>query len=195
MNYLGHFILSHPDEELVVGNFIADFVKGNKYTGFPERIAHGILMHRFIDEFTDSHPSSVACRELLRPAVGKLSGVALDIIYDHIIASDFHLYVSEPLPQFAESVYNILSNNKKHMGLKGKYVLHYMCKHNWFCRYDNAQGIQTTLMNMSKRIKFNNNLPLSYDIFREHQELMKSMFKDFFTSLCSEVTAKYLSNQ
>ena len=53
MNYLGHFILSHPNQELVTGNFIGDFVKGNDYLNYPEGISRGIKMHRFIDEYTD----------------------------------------------------------------------------------------------------------------------------------------------
>ena len=53
MNFLGHFYLSHYDEELTVGNYIADFVKGKKYLEYPKNVSKGIMMHREIDHFTD----------------------------------------------------------------------------------------------------------------------------------------------
>jgi len=55
MNFLGHFYLSQDDPELIVGNFIADYVKGKKYQDYPSGISKGIMMHRNIDHFTDSH--------------------------------------------------------------------------------------------------------------------------------------------
>lgn len=190
MNYLGHFILSYPDEALVTGNFVADFVKGNKYTNYPEQIAQGILMHRFIDEFTDAHAASLSCKELLRPAIGKLSGVALDILYDHIIASEFQKFSSLSLPEFATSIYGILLSNKKHMGLKGKYVYYYMRKHNWLCRYETIEGTNTTLINMSKRISFPNNLPQGLLIYQMHEEFFREAFHTFFTELKKSLIQK-----
>ena len=55
MNFLGHFYLSQDDPELIVGNFIADHIKGKKYIDYPSGISKGIMMHRNIDHFTDSH--------------------------------------------------------------------------------------------------------------------------------------------
>ena len=55
MNFLGHFYLSQHDPELLVGNFIADYVKGKRYLDYPPKISEGIMMHRQIDHFTDTH--------------------------------------------------------------------------------------------------------------------------------------------
>ena len=56
MNYLGHLALSGENEDVLFGNFIADAVKGNSYHKFNNSIQKGILLHRFIDHFTDNHP-------------------------------------------------------------------------------------------------------------------------------------------
>ena len=56
MNFLAHIYLSGEDQELKIGNFIADSVKGKKFAQFPERIQQGITLHRKIDSYTDSHP-------------------------------------------------------------------------------------------------------------------------------------------
>ena len=49
MNYLGHALLSGDDENLLTGNFIGDFVKGNSWQNFPEGIGRGVLLHRAIE--------------------------------------------------------------------------------------------------------------------------------------------------
>jgi len=56
MNFLAHAHLSFNDESLLVGNLIADAVKGKQFFLFSESIRKGMLLHRKIDAFTDSHP-------------------------------------------------------------------------------------------------------------------------------------------
>ncbi len=56
MNYLAHIYLSYDNDQVKIGNFIADFIKGNNFKKFPEAIQKGILLHRLIDSFTDAHP-------------------------------------------------------------------------------------------------------------------------------------------
>jgi len=191
VNYLGHFILSHPNQELVTGNFIGDFVKGNDYLNYPEGISRGIKMHRFIDEYTDTHESSMHCKSLLRPIVGKLSGVALDILYDHILANNFSNHATYSLTDFAGSCYTIISERKSYLPLKGRYVFYHMKKNNWLCRYDSAEGIQTTLRNMSRRIQFENNLLHSYNIYLDHKDFINLQFERFFASLRTEVRNRF----
>ena len=55
MNHLAHLFLSRHSEKMMVGNFIADGVKGKKYLAYEDEIADGIVMHRAIDTFTDTH--------------------------------------------------------------------------------------------------------------------------------------------
>lgn len=56
MNYLAHALLSNNNKGLLIGNFIADHIRGNDFKNFPEEVIKGILLHRRIDTFTDSHP-------------------------------------------------------------------------------------------------------------------------------------------
>ena len=56
MNYLAHIYLSGANRKVAVGNFIGDFVKGNSYDIYPLSFQKGILLHREIDHFTDTHP-------------------------------------------------------------------------------------------------------------------------------------------
>ncbi len=57
MNFLAHIYLSGEEEGVIIGNFIADGIKGKKYKNYPLSIQKGILLHRGIDSFTDQHPT------------------------------------------------------------------------------------------------------------------------------------------
>jgi acyl carrier protein phosphodiesterase len=92
MNYLAHIYLSGDDRQCQVGNFIGDFVKGNGYKTYPEKIREGIVLHRRIDRFTDTHPVVLDTVALLRPEFGRYSGIIADLFFDHLLASQFLRY-------------------------------------------------------------------------------------------------------
>ena len=55
MNFLAHLYLSQDDINILIGNFIADHIRGNHYENFSKEIQQGIFLHREIDTFTDAH--------------------------------------------------------------------------------------------------------------------------------------------
>ena len=55
MNYLAHAYLSFGMPAITVGNLISDFVKGKQKFTYPAAIQQGIVLHRAIDTFTDTH--------------------------------------------------------------------------------------------------------------------------------------------
>ena len=85
MNYLAHLLLSGNNEKIMVGNFVADWVKGRTFDQYPEDIQRGIVMHRAIDSFTDSHPLHKHSRSFFVPSYGHFSGIVVDVLYDHFL--------------------------------------------------------------------------------------------------------------
>ena len=79
MNFLAHTYLSGYNEEIVVGNFMGDYVKGRNYVHLPELVRKGILIHRDIDTFTDAHPITRRSRLRLVERYHKYAGVIVDI--------------------------------------------------------------------------------------------------------------------
>ena len=88
MNFLAHAVLSFENPELMVGNFIADFVKGNDYLQYQDPVKRGILLHRDIDQFTDQHPTVRLSKSRLYDAFGHYAGVIVDMYYDHFLAAN-----------------------------------------------------------------------------------------------------------
>lgn len=70
MNFLAHLHLSPGGDLVRVGNFMADAVKGRDLSAYPDELAHGIRLHRAIDQFTDAHPEVRAFRRHFSPTCG-----------------------------------------------------------------------------------------------------------------------------
>jgi acyl carrier protein phosphodiesterase len=108
MNYLAHLYLSGDDEDVLLGNFIGDYVKGKKYLEFPETIQKGILLHRQIDFFTDANFCFREAKQLLRNDYGLHSGIVIDLFYDHFLAKNWSVYSDSSLRDFAKKAHAIL---------------------------------------------------------------------------------------
>jgi len=56
MNFLAHIFLSQHNEDWMIGNLIADFISNRDLDSLNVGVREGVMMHRQIDTFTDSHP-------------------------------------------------------------------------------------------------------------------------------------------
>ena len=64
---------------------ISDFVKGKKKFDYPAGIQKGIMLHRHIDNFTDTHEATREAKEIFRPHYRLYSGAFVDVVYDHCL--------------------------------------------------------------------------------------------------------------
>ena len=85
MNYLGHLVLSGNDNEVLFGNFIADAVKGKSYLDLSKKVQEGVLLHRFIDDFTDTNSHYLAGKRRFYEGFPKMGGVINDIVFDYLL--------------------------------------------------------------------------------------------------------------
>lgn len=183
MNYLAHLYLAYPDHGLMVGNFIADAVKGHHYQDFPEQIKQGIIMHRSIDDFTDHHPLVLDSKKYFSKEFDKYSGVLIDIYFDYFLAKNFALYMDISLSTFASNTYSILTNNKNIFPERSLQFFEYMTKENILERYAELDGMKKVLHGMTYRIKQRFPLYDSLSTFKDKQGLLYNNFVPFFEEL------------
>ncbi|MEX0275399.1 MAG: ACP phosphodiesterase, partial [Flavobacteriaceae bacterium] len=111
MNFLAHIYLSFGDEEIALGNFMADSIRGKNYQTLPLRIQKGVLLHREIDTYTDAHKIPRISSKRLHKNYGHYSRVIVDIFYDHFLAKNWKAYYQEPLELFVDRFYDLLEDN------------------------------------------------------------------------------------
>lgn len=183
MNYLAHSYLSYQKPDLIIGNFIADSIRGNQFEGLTDGIIEGIRLHRKIDTFTDSHPIYLTSKHRFSKDFDKYSGVLMDIIYDHYLAKNFGQYSTLSLQTHANEVYNILKNNHDFLPENAKRFYGYMTERNILFHYSSLNGIETVLTHLSGRIRNRYELQLAIPILEANYQEIEEEFTIFFSDL------------
>ena len=192
MNYLAHIYLSGDDKDLLVGNFMADSIKGKRYEEYPDGIKRGILLHRFIDDFTDHHPICIETKILLRPKYHKLSPILSDIIYDHFLARLWANYHAVPLDKFVDDFYAFIQTRWDELTPRIQYMMPYMIKQNWLYNYQFKVGLQNVLNGMSRRVKGGEILKEGWTDLEEHYAEIQDQFERFFGAL-EQAVSQYVT--
>jgi acyl carrier protein phosphodiesterase len=188
MNYLAHLYLSGNNHELMIGNFIADHVKGKQIELFDEEIVKGIKLHRLIDEFTDTHKVVEQSKIRLRSEFGKYSPVIVDVFYDHYLAIKWELYHHEELAVFADNFYLLLTNNHQRLPIRTQQMIQFMIPQNWLVNYQTIAGIDKTLTGMSKRTKFESKMDIAAIYLDKYYSEFEQEFNEYFEELRTYVS-------
>ncbi|AIY14479.1 acyl carrier protein phosphodiesterase [Cellulophaga baltica] len=193
MNFLAHIYLSFDDNEITLGNFIADSIRGNKYKHLPERVQKGIKLHRFIDTFTDAHPTVRKSTKRLHENYSHYSGVIVDIFYDHFLAKNWSTYSDVPLEVFVDNFYDLLEDNYEILPDTTKHMMPYMIADNWIFNYSKLEGIGRVLNGMNRRTKNKSKMNFAILDLEEHYDEFEKEFTSFFEELVTYSKQKYIS--
>lgn len=194
MNFLAHIYLSQNIDDVIIGNFIADNIRGKRYQNYPVGIQKGILLHRQIDSFTDAHPTVRQSTKRLHKNYGHYSGVIVDILYDHFLAKNWSNYSNMDLESYTERFYDLMMSNFDELPERTQNMIPYMISGNWLLNYAKIEGIQDVLNGMNRRTKFKSNMNLATRELIQYYSEFESEFTAFFTELIqfSEDTLKNL---
>lgn len=187
MNYLAHLSLSNKDEDLMIGNLVADFTRRARYGDFSTAVQKGIELHHFIDDYTDSHSLVEEAKAMIRPQQGKFSGVVMDIYFDHLLASDYYFWYREPLADFANHAYQLFNLRKDELPETTIHMLHYMERGNWLLNYASLEGLQSSLKGMSSRTKYPNNMAQASYQLKSIEGRILPLFRAFYKELVHAV--------
>jgi len=183
MNFLAHIYLSGENDDLKIGNFVADSIKGKQYLKYPAEIQKGIVLHRAIDSFTDTHPIVSQSVARLFERYGHYSRVIMDVLYDHFLAANWKEYSDVPLKIYTEDFYKLLQVNYEVLPKKVQNFLPYMIADNWLYNYRTIEGIEKILWQMNRRVKHPVKMHLAIEELREFYEEFEAEFKSFFEEL------------
>ncbi len=183
MNHLAHLFLSGDDDLLLVGNFMADHVKGRDLSRYPVRVADGIRLHRLIDTFTDNHPVVEESKRRLRPRFRKYAPVVADMFYDHFLAVRWEVFAEEPLASYAANVYRTLDRHRELLPARSLHFLKYMVRHDWLTGYGTLHGLRGVLCGMAGRARFESSMEKAAEFLEAHYTPFGDEFGRFFPAL------------
>lgn len=109
MNFLAHLYLSQSNTNIMIGNFIADHIRGNNFSHFCKEIQQGVLLHREIDTFTDAHEVVRKSKRRLHERYRHYDGVIIDIFFDHYLAKNWSTYSAIPFKNYTDAINTFFS--------------------------------------------------------------------------------------
>ncbi|CAH0994967.1 Acyl carrier protein phosphodiesterase [Emticicia aquatica] len=190
MNFLAHLFLSGLNQEVIVGNLLEDFVVGRidhpRNASYNSIIKDGILLHRLIDSFTDTHLAVSDCKSLLYSKYHKYAAVLVDIYFDHFLALHWDEYSDEPFPDFRKRVHQAFLLNWEILPENMKPMIESMIKYDWLKNYSEFWGIERALQGISRRTVYESNMQNATEDLKIHYQLFEDKFKVFFPEMISQ---------
>ncbi len=183
MNYLAHLFLAGNTPHIIIGNFIADHVKGSYILNYAPQIQQGIIMHRQIDTFTDSNSLVKQNIEKLRPHFHKYAGVVSDMYYDHFLSKNWNKFSNVPIEDFSQEKYDMLQAEKNIFPERSQKLLYYMSLNNWLVGYASFEGLQRAFNGIAKRTPFVSNMEHATEVLKADYEFFESNFFSYFPVL------------
>lgn len=193
MNFLAHLVLSPKETDFISGNIAADFLKGPDRKFVSKGVQSGISMHRFVDQFTDTHVLVKTSKDRVKNHFRLLSGVLIDVFYDHFLAKDFELIANISLEEFCEYIYETLEKNIFELPPKLQQFVPVMIRENILLSYRRLAGIQTALTRINLRVTKKFSVGLAMAILNDMYDFLENDFRQYFPCLIN-VTKSYRKN-
>lgn len=180
MNFLAHALLAGDDEADRIGGLIGDFIKGPLPAGLPPALASGVALHRAIDSFADRHPAFVASRARISPVRRRVSGVLVDIFYDHLLARGWADYGYGTLDDHAARLYAGLDKHSSSLPEKAHEIAELMRTQDWLCSYRDVAAVGRVIDRMAiYRLRRANTLAGGIEEFLADTEGFDTDFRTF----------------
>lgn len=193
MNFLAHIYLSGENDLIKIGNFMADGIRGKQFEHFPDDVQKGIILHRFIDTYTDSHDVFRRSTKRLHEKYHHYAGVIVDIIYDHFLAKNWTKYSDEKLDDFINRFYTSLHDNYAILTEKTQDLMPYMIERNWLLSYRTVEGIHQILTQMDRRSKNISKMQFASEELKHYYTDFEEEFTTFFKDIQYQSKQKLLS--
>ena len=193
MNFLAHIYLSGDNDFIKIGNFMADGIRGKQFEHFPQDVQKGIILHRFIDTYTDSHDVFRQSTKRLHEKYHHYAGVIVDIVYDHFLAKNWSKYSDEKLEDFIDRFYSSLHKNYAILTEKTQDLMPYMIERNWLLSYRTVGGIHQILTQMDRRSKNLSKMQFASEELKEFYAEFEQEFTTFFVEIQHQAKQKLLS--
>lgn len=183
MNFLAHIYLSGNEEQIKIGNFIGDYIKGKAFHIYPDKIKEGILLHRYIDTFTDINKNTSEAKLLFAPRYRKYSGIIIDIIYDHFLATNWEQFSSISLIQFIDEFHNLLYKYQEMLPYDVQIMVPKLINNNRLYSYREIKGIQLVFSTMAKYTSLPDHSEYAIKTLIDNYTYLKNNFLKFFKEL------------
>ena len=187
MNYLAHAMLAQANAYSLVGNLLGDFCKGLDIHQQHPQILAGLYNHRAVDRFTDQHPLVVQARQTFSPQRRRFAGIALDVLFDHLLIKHWPSFYSGQFLQHKPILYARFAAAEPLMPDSMRSTIRQLRLQDWFSHYQQLTSLGQTLDRIATRIRFKHQFNgIIQEIEPRYSEL-DQLFQQFYPQLQQQV--------
>jgi acyl carrier protein phosphodiesterase len=179
MNFLGHLYFSNNDTSLMYANLFGDFVKGKDLDRFSAVQKKGIILHRAIDQYIDHHSAVTDLMHQLYPHLPKVTGIAIDLFFDHLLAKQWDNYHSSSLNDFLANFYSVSIKDDPNYPEEYKIFIQQLKRHNWIASYPQFHALEKMSKGVASRISFKNSLESAPTVYLKFESQIEQTFKHY----------------
>ena len=184
MNHFAHLVLAQPTVESTVGNLLGDFARGVDVDTLPGAVRAGLLNHRAVDRFTDTHPLVVEMKRGFSRERRRFAGIALDIYFDHLLMQHWQRFEQRPLQTVIDAFYQRMSEGQALMpGAEMRRVTRRMVDYDWFGSYRELDAIAESLDRVASRIRFEHRFENAIEDLLQNEASIHDGFLEFYPQL------------
>lgn len=184
MNFLAHLHLATLADSSLLGNLMADFVRGDPQDSYAAEIVSGIRLHRRVDVLTDSLTEVKQARQYFSDAHRRVAPITLDVLWDHFLAK--HWQQVEPavsLPAFVNQARLQITPHLAQTPEGFQHLNRYLWPERWLERYAELPFIADVLHRMAARRPKLAALSGSFSDIEQHYLQFETLFWEFYPGM------------
>lgn len=184
MNHFAHLVLSQPTVASTVGNLLGDFARGVDPQALPAAVKAGLMNHRAVDRFTDSHPLVQRMKSVFSPQRRRFAGIALDIYFDYLLINHWDRFEQRDQTQLVTGFYRRMRQGQALMpGEDMRRITRRMVSYDWFGSYRDIDSIAEAMDRVAACIRFSNRFANAIEDIDRNQEMIGEGFFQFYPQL------------
>lgn len=183
MNFLAHFHLAWPDDELIAGGLEGDYFKGPLAGQLPRGIERGVQLHRAIDGFTDRHPEVEALRREFPDELRRYAGILIDLSFDHFLSLHWETFGEQALASFNTGVYRSLELQSRHLSPGALRMYNRLVEHDLLGLYQHWETIPASAERIGERFRRHNPFRDVASQLQPKKDRLEAAFLNFYPDL------------
>ncbi|WP_370546681.1 ACP phosphodiesterase [Edwardsiella tarda] len=193
MNFLAHLHLAALADSSLLGNLLADFVRGDPQPYYDGEVCAGIRMHRRIDRITDGLPQVRAARTAFSDACRRVAPITLDIVWDHFLARHWtRLEPQQALDHFVAHAARTILPQLEGTPESFQRLNHHLWQERWLLRYAELPFLARVLNGMAQRRPRLAALSDSFNDIERNYAQLERQFWDFYPQMMQQARERAL---
>jgi acyl carrier protein phosphodiesterase len=193
MNFLAHLHLATLADSSLLGNLLADFVRGNPQGEYSPEIVAGIMMHRRVDVMTDTLPLIKEARTYFSANYHRVAPITLDVLWDHFLARHWGRLVPDcTLPDFIQHAQSQILPHLPQTPARFQHLNACLWPERWLERYAELPFIADVLQGMANRRPKLAALAGSFYDIEQHYQPLEQLFLAFYPTIMLQAQRKQI---